>query len=64
MSDEHEQAGEVYEAEEVFNVEFPSSNESAIVLHPCEEPFDLPSAAIASQEATILCLALAVGSVG
>jgi len=34
MSDQHEQACKVYKAEEVVDVEFPSGNESAVVLHP------------------------------
>ena len=54
----------MYEAEEVFDVEFPSCDESAIVLHPGKEPLDFPSAAIAAQRTAILGLALAVGAVG
>jgi hypothetical protein len=48
MSEEHEQASEMDEAEEVFDAVFPSSDESAVVLHPSEEAFDFPSAAIAT----------------
>lgn len=64
MPDEHEQAGEVYEAEEVFDVEFPSGDEPAIVLHPGQKPLDFPSAAIAAQGTVILSLVPAAGPVG
>lgn len=60
MSDEHEQTCEVHEAEEVVDVEFPSGDQSAIVLHPGKEPLDFPSAAIAAQRTAILRLLLAV----
>jgi len=43
---------------------FPSCDQSAVVLHPGEEPFDFPTAAVAAQRAAILRLLLAVGSVG
>jgi hypothetical protein len=46
--EEYHQAGELDEAEEIVDVVFPSSNESAVVVHPGEEAFDLPSAAIAA----------------
>ena len=52
------------EAEEVFDVVFPSGDQTAVVLHPGKEPFDFPSAAITAQRASILGLALAVGPVG
>jgi hypothetical protein len=39
MFEHHVKACEMNEAEEVFDVVFPSVNESAEVLHPCEEPF-------------------------
>jgi hypothetical protein len=48
MSKEHHQASELDEAEEIFDVVFPSGNESAVVVHPGEEAFDFPSAAIAA----------------
>jgi hypothetical protein len=46
----------MHEAEEVFDVIFPSGDESAEVLHPCEEPFHFPSPAISPQLAPILSL--------
>jgi hypothetical protein len=64
MSDEHEQACEVDEAEEVLDVEFPPGDQPAVVLHPGKEPLDFPSAAIAAQRTAILCLPFAVGPVG
>ncbi len=36
------------EAEKVFDVVFPSSDEAAAVLHPGKDAFDLPSAPIAA----------------
>ena len=56
-------AGEVDEAEEVFDVVFPSSDEAAVVLHPGKDAFDLPSAPIAAERSAILCPPLAVRSV-
>lgn len=38
MSDQEVHAGEVDEAEEVFDVVFPSSDESSEVVHPREKP--------------------------
>ena len=49
-------ACEMNEAEEVFDVVFPSGDESAEVLHPCEEPFHFPSSSISPQLASILSL--------
>jgi len=57
------QTGEVYEAEEVLDVVFPSGDEAAEVVHPGKQPLDLPSSPIAVQLTPILCLA-AVASVG
>ena len=47
-------AGEVDESEEVFDVVFPSRDEPAEVVHPGEEPFDLPSLLVAAKLATVL----------
>jgi hypothetical protein len=57
-------AGEVNEAEEVFDVVLPSGDESAEVLHPCEEPFHFPSSAISPQLAPVLSLLSATAPVG
>jgi hypothetical protein len=51
------------EAEEGFDEVFPSGNESAEVLHPCEEPFHFPSPAISPELASILSLFSATASV-
>ena len=64
MSEQHEEASELYESEEVFDLVFPSGDQSAVVLHPGKDAFDFPAAAIATQRASVLRLALAVGSVG
>jgi len=57
MLEEHLQAGEVDEAEEVLDVVFPAGNEAAEVVHPGEEPLHLPSSLVASQWASVLRLA-------
>ena len=64
MFEQHEQACQLNEAEEVFDVVFPSRDESAVVLHPCEDSLDLPSAPVTPQRSAILGLLFAVGSVG
>ena len=56
MSDQHEQARQLYEAEEVFDVVFPARDESAVVLHPCEDSLDLPSAPVAPQPEQSSCI--------
>src|SRR6202034_436152 len=54
MSEQHVKAGKVDEAKEVLDVIFPSSDEAAEVVHPREEPFDLPPLSVAAQLAPIL----------
>jgi hypothetical protein len=54
MSDHDMKACEVYESEEVFDVVFPSCDESSEVVHPGKESLYFPSLAIASKLATIL----------
>jgi len=49
-------AGELDESEEVFDVVFPSRDESSEVVHPGEEPFDLPSFLVAAELAPVLGL--------
>ena len=56
-------AGEVDEAEEVFDVVFPTGDESAEVVHPGEEPLHFPASAIAAQFASILGRAFATAPV-
>ena len=48
MSEHHLEAGKMHEAEEVFDVVFPSGDEAAEVVHPGEEPLDFPSAAVSA----------------
>jgi len=45
------------EAEEVFDVVFPSRDEPAEVVHPGEEAFDLPTLLVAAKLAPVLCFA-------
>ena len=54
MSEEHVDASELDESEEVFDVELPSSDEPAEVVHPGEESFDLPALFVAAKLAPIL----------
>jgi hypothetical protein len=59
MFEQHDEAGKLYESEEVFDVVFSSCGQSAVVLHPGEEAFDFPAATIAAQRASwVLCLRL------
>ncbi len=53
MPYEHEEAGEMDEAEEVFDVVFPSGDEAAVVLHPGKDAFDLPSAPIVAERSAV-----------
>ncbi len=57
MSEHHVDAREVDEPEEVFDVVFPSRDESSEVVHPGKEPFDLPSFLVAAELAAVLGLA-------
>lgn len=56
-SEEHVDASELDESEEVFNVELPSGDESPEVVHPGEEPFYLPSLFVATKFSPVLCFA-------
>lgn len=64
MSEHHMKAGEMDEAEDVFDVVFPSSDESAEIVHPGEQPFHFPSPAITAQLASIPSLLSATAPVG
>jgi hypothetical protein len=64
MFEHHVKACELNEAEEVFDVVFPSSDEPSEVVHPRKEPLDVPSPAIAPQLASILGLLSATSPVG
>ena len=63
MSEQQVKAGKVDEAEEVLDVVFPSSDESAEVVHPCEESLHFPASAVAAKLTSILTPA-AVAPVG
>ena len=63
MSEQYEEASELREAEEVFDVVFPSSDESSEVVHPGEEPFHFPASAVAAQLPAVLSLSFAVAPV-
>ena len=54
MSGQHVYAGELDESEEVFDVVFPSRDESSQVVHPGEEAFDLPALFVAAKPAPVL----------
>jgi hypothetical protein len=57
-------AGEVDEAEEVFDVVFPSGHQTPEVMHPGEEPLHFPASAVAAQLATVLGNAFAPAPIG
>ena len=40
------EAGEVDEAEEVFDVVFPSGDEASEVMHPSEQSFHFPASSV------------------
>ena len=50
-------ASELDEAEEVFDVELPSGDEPAEVMHPGEESFDVPALLVTAQFASVLSVA-------
>ena len=54
MSEQHVKTGKVDEAEEVLDVIFPACDEATEVVHPREEPLDLPALSVAAQLAPIL----------
>lgn len=54
----------MHEAEEVFDVVFPSGDEAVEIVHPGEQPLDLPSSAIAAQLAAVLGFAFAAPAIG
>jgi hypothetical protein len=54
MPEQQVKAGEVDEAEEVFDVILPSGDEATEAVHPREEPLHFPASAIAAQLAAIL----------
>jgi hypothetical protein len=54
MSEQHMKAGQVDEAEEVFDVVLPSGYEAAEVVHPREETLHLPAPSVAAQLAPVL----------
>ena len=56
MPQKDQRAAELDHAEEVDGVAFPSRGESAEVLQPCEQSFDLPAAQVATQRPSVLCL--------
>jgi len=54
MAEQDERASEMEHAREVFQIVLVTRDQPTIILEPCEQPLDLPSATIARQEATIL----------
>ena len=47
-------AGELNESEEVLDMELPSGDESSEVVHPSEEPFDLPAFFVSAELPLVL----------
>jgi len=58
MSDQEVQTGEVYKAEKVLDVVFPSGDKSAEVVHPRKEPLHSPAPGLENALFTVLTLAL------
>jgi hypothetical protein len=58
MSEEHESTGEGKKAEKVIGVVFVAGDQSAEMVQPGKEPFDLPAFAIAAQRASIVARGL------
>ena len=62
--EEDDEAGELYEAEEVLRIKLPADKNAALPLYPGEEPFDQPAPSISPKSTSILRGALAaIGSV-
>ena len=55
---------ELHEAKKVVDVVFPTRDQSAVVLHPGKDSFDLPSTPVAAQWSAVLCLLLPIGTIG
>ena len=54
MPQEDDEAAELEHAEEIGFVKLPASDQSAEVMQPGEEPFDLPAALVAAKLTAIL----------
>src|ERR1700721_4249029 len=54
MSEQQVKAGKVDEVEEVLDAVFPSSDESAEVVHPVKQPLHFPAFSMAAELAAIL----------
>src|SRR3970040_124519 len=63
MPQEDDEAAELEHAEEIGFVKLPAREQSAEVMQPGEEPFDLPAAAIAAECSAILGSILAVAAI-
>ena len=63
MFEHHEKTCEMNKSEEVFDMIFPTRDESAEVVHPGEEPFHFPSPAISPELASVLSLLSATSPV-
>src|SRR5919106_4797590 len=63
MAQQDDDASELHEAEEVVCVILPACYDSAKVLKPGEEPFDLPATSAAPQRSTILRLLASIAAV-
>ena len=57
MPEEHQEAAELDETEEILDVVLPTRHQAAEVLHPGKQPFDFPASAVAAEFTAILALA-------
>jgi hypothetical protein len=55
MSQEDNSASELDHPEEILWVVFPANDNATKVMKPSEQALDLPTAAVATQTATVLC---------
>jgi len=58
MSEKYQSTGEVKETEKVVGVVFVAGNQSAEIVQPGKEPFDIPAFAIAAQGTSIVACGL------
>jgi hypothetical protein len=54
MPQEDDEAAELEHGEEVGLVVFPTADQSAKIVKPCEQALDLPAAAVTTQFAAVL----------
>jgi len=64
MPERHDDASELGEAEEVFDVVFAVDEWSVEVVHPCKDPIDFPAFSAAAQLPSLVGLLFAIAAEG